>query len=100
MFKKIGDPFLEFELLVWIVDVSLGQKVVTDLNFSVFSTLSEAGFIPPLGPGSSIVTVQGLDTMQSAMGEIASRFIQPTDVPEGGDSARVPRDRSLRSAGG
>ena len=45
-------------------------------------------------------TVQGLDTMQSAMGEIASRFIQPTDVPEGGDSARVPRDRSLRSAGG
>lgn len=100
VFKKIGDPFLEFELLVWIVDVSLGQKVVTDLNFSVFSTLSEAGFIPPLGPGSSIVTVQGLDTMQSAMGEIASRFIQPTDVPEGGDSARVPRDRSLRSAGG
>lgn len=83
VFKKIGDPFLEFELLVWIVDVSLGQKVVTDLNFSVFSTLSEAGFIPPLGPGSSIVTVQGLDTMQSAMGEIASRFIQPTDVPEG-----------------
>ncbi|WP_043351455.1 hypothetical protein, partial [Methylobacterium sp. B1] len=62
--------------------------------------LSEAGFIPPLGPGSSIVTVHGLDTMQSAMGEIASRFIQPTDVPEGGDSARVPRDRSLRSAGG
>ncbi len=99
VFKKIGDPFLEFELLVWIVDVSLGQKVVTDLNFSVFATLSEAGFIPPLGPGSSIVTVQGLDTMQSAMGEIASRFIQPAALPEGGESARPPRDRGLRSAG-
>ena len=100
VFKKIGDPFLDFELLVWIVDVSLGQKVLTDLNFSVFATLSEASFIPPLGPGSSIVTVQGLDTMQSAMGEIASRFILPAAAPEGGDSARAQRDRGLRSAGG
>ena len=98
VFKKIGDPFLEFELLVWITDVSLGQKVLTDLNFSVFATLSEASFIPPLGPGSSIVTVQGLDTMQSAMGEIASRFILPAAAPEGGNSARAQRDRGLRSA--
>ncbi|MDP4021657.1 DUF3772 domain-containing protein [Methylobacterium sp. NEAU 140] len=95
VFKKIGDPFLEFELLVWISDVSLGQKVLTDLNFSVFDTLSGAGFIPPLGPGSSVVTVQGLDGMQQAMGEIASRFAQaPAD---GGESVR--RDRALRSAG-
>jgi small-conductance mechanosensitive channel len=100
VFKKIGDPFLEFELLVWIVDVSLGQKVVTDLNFSVFATLSGAGFIPPLGPGSSIVTVQGLDTMQSAMGEIASRFGITAPVSEGGEPGRAQRDRGLRSAGG
>ena len=84
-FKKIGDPFLEFELLVWIVDVSLGQKVVTDLNFSVFATLSEAGFIPPLGPGSSIVTVQGLDTMQSAMGEIASSAGRISQIAKAGE---------------
>ncbi|MDP4003877.1 DUF3772 domain-containing protein [Methylobacterium sp. NEAU K] len=98
VFKKIGDPFLEFELLVWIVDVSLGLKVQTDLNYAVFATLSQAGFIPPLGPGSSIVTVQGFDTMQAAMGEIASRFVRP--VPEPEEAGRGPRDRGLRSAGG
>jgi potassium efflux system protein len=100
VFKKIGDPFLEFELLVWIVDVSLGQKVVTDLNFAVFATLSGAGFIPPLGPGSSIVTVQGLDTMQSAMGEIASRFGIAAPAAEADEPGRAQRDRGLRSAGG
>ncbi|WP_267356560.1 DUF3772 domain-containing protein [Methylobacterium sp. GC_Met_3] len=100
VFKKIGDPFLEFELLVWITDVSLGQKVLTDLNFSVFASLCEAGFIPPLGPGSSIVTVQGLDSMQTAMGEIASRFGLAAPAAEAGEGSRAQRDRSLRSAGG
>ncbi|MCJ2055835.1 DUF3772 domain-containing protein [Methylobacterium sp. J-048] len=98
VFKKIGDPFLEFELLVWIVDVSLGQKVQTDLNYAVFAILSEAGFIPPLGPGASIVTVQGFEAMQAAMGEIASRFGQP--APEPAEPAQPQRDRGLRSAGG
>ena len=101
VFRKIGDPFLEFELLVWIVDVSLGMTVQTDLNFSVFAVLSEGGFIPPLGPGASIVTVHGLDGMQEAMGEIARRFARsvpaPSPAPEPEEAAR---QRSLRSAGG
>ncbi len=59
VFRKIGDTFLEFELLAWISDVSLGLKVQTDLNFAVFRTLTEQGLIPPMGPGSSIVTIQG-----------------------------------------
>jgi hypothetical protein len=33
--------------------------------------------IPALGPGSSVVTVQGLDSFQSAVGQIASAFTQP-----------------------
>ncbi len=95
VFRKIGDPFLEFELLAWISDVSLGLKVQTDLNFAVFKTLSGEGFIPPLGPGSSIVTVQGLDGMQSAIGEIAKTFVRPTqEVPE-----EVSRRDRVRSAG-
>lgn len=95
VFRKIGDPFLEFELLAWISDVSLGLKVQTDLNFAVFKTLTEAGLIPPLGPGSSIVTVQGLDGMQSAMGELARTFVRPTqDMPE---PEEVPRRDRIRS---
>lgn len=77
VFRKIGDPFLEFELIVMIVDVSLGLKVQNDLNLTVFQTLSQAGMIPALGPGSSVVTVQGLDSFQSAVGQIASAFTQP-----------------------
>jgi small-conductance mechanosensitive channel len=77
VFRKIGDPFLEFELIVMIVDVSLSLKVQNDLNLAVFQTLSQAGMIPALGPGSSVVTVQGLDTFQSAVGQIASVFTQP-----------------------
>ncbi|MET0259027.1 MAG: DUF3772 domain-containing protein, partial [Methylobacterium sp.] len=53
VFKKIGDPFLEFDLIALVTDVNLGQKVQSDLNFSVFKTLSEAGFIPAMGPASS-----------------------------------------------
>ncbi len=77
VFRKIGDPFLEFELIVMIIDVSLGLKVQNDLNLTVFQTLSQAGMIPALGPGSSVVTVQGLDSFQSAVGQIASAFTQP-----------------------
>ncbi len=95
VFRKIGDPLLEFELLVWISDVSLGTKVQTDLNFAVFKTLVDGGFIPPLGPGSSIVTIQGLDGMQSAMGEIAKTFVRPAQEPV---EDSTPRER-LRSAG-
>ncbi|GEP02157.1 DUF3772 domain-containing protein [Methylobacterium oxalidis] len=114
VFRKIGDPFLEFELIAMISDVSLGLKVQTDLNFAVFKTLSEAGYIPPLGPGSSIVTVQGLDGMQDALGEIASRFVRPTPEPETAAAVErapaapeepepvrsaTPRDLNRRSAG-
>jgi potassium-dependent mechanosensitive channel len=76
VFRKIGDANLDFELIVMIVDVSLSLKVTNDLNFAVFRTLSDAGFIPIAGPPSSFVTVQGLDGMQDAMSEIASRFGQ------------------------
>ncbi|WP_342164105.1 DUF3772 domain-containing protein [Methylobacterium sp. SD21] len=87
VFRKIGDTFLEFELLAWISDVSLGLKVQTDLNFAVFRTLTEQGLIPPMGPGSSIVTIQGLDGMQNAMGEIAKTFVRPTQETEKGTQA-------------
>ncbi|GJD81427.1 hypothetical protein NBEOAGPD_4675 [Methylobacterium gregans] len=76
VFRKIGDANLDFELIVMIVDVSLSLKVTNDLNFAVFRTLSDAGYIPIAGPPSSFVTVQGLDGMQNAMSEIASRFGQ------------------------
>ncbi|MFF8799874.1 MULTISPECIES: DUF3772 domain-containing protein [unclassified Methylobacterium] len=72
VFKKIGDPFLEFELIALVSDVNFGQKVQSDLNFSVFKTLADAEFIPPMGPASSFITVQGLEPVRDALGQIAS----------------------------
>ncbi|MEH3116998.1 MAG: DUF3772 domain-containing protein [Methylorubrum populi] len=72
VFKKIGDPFLEFELIALVVDVNLGQKVQSDLNFSVFKTLADSEFIPPMGPASSFITVQGLEPVRDALGQIAT----------------------------
>ena len=72
VFKKIGDPFLEFDLIAMINDVNASLRVQSDLNFSVFRTLSEAGLIPALGPASSFVTIQGLEPVRDALGQIAS----------------------------
>ena len=81
VFRKIGDPFLEFELIAMILDVAQQLKVQSDLNFAVFKTLSEEGLIPNLGPGASIVTVHGLEPMQEALGQIARGVLPPIQAP-------------------
>jgi small-conductance mechanosensitive channel len=93
VFRKIGDPFLEFELIAMITDVGSQLKVQSDLNFAVFKTLSEGGLIPNLGPGSSIVTVQGLDAMQDAMGQIARMTVPGALRPESPSEARPETER-------
>lgn len=85
VFKKIGDPFLEFDLVAMVTDVNFTQRVQSDLNFSVFKTLSAAGFIPEMGPASSVVTVQGLEPVRDALGQIAGAF--------GGGGKALDKDR-------
>ncbi|WP_410825755.1 mechanosensitive ion channel family protein, partial [Methylobacterium sp. sgz302003] len=96
VFRKIGDPFLEFELIAMILDVGQQLKVQSDLNFAVFKTLSEAGLIPNLGPGASIVTVQGLEPMQEALGQIA-RGVLPTSGAPGEPAPRPAGDERRRT---
>ena len=113
VFKKIGDPFLEFELIALVSDVNFGQKVQSDLNFSVFKTLADAEFIPPMGPASSFITVQGLEPVRDALGQIASAVgssatqviatpAKPAPGPatsdEQADESSVPREDSPRLA--
>ena len=107
VFKKIGDPFLDFDLIAMVTDVNHSLRVQSDLNFSVFKTLSEAEFIPAMGPASSFVTVQGLEPVRDALGRIASAVgAQPrpaddaTSTDDGpGGSAERRRDREAPSAG-
>ncbi|AWB22160.1 mechanosensitive ion channel family protein [Methylobacterium currus] len=94
VFRKIGDPFLEFELIAMISDVGSQAKVQSDLNFAVFKTLSDGGLIPNLGPGASIVTVQGLDAMQDAMGQIARMTNPAAFRPEARNEPEAERRRT------
>ncbi|ACA17470.1 MscS Mechanosensitive ion channel [Methylobacterium sp. 4-46] len=89
VFRKIGDPYLEFELIAMINDVGLQLKVQSDLNFAVFKTLSDEGLIPNLGPGSSIVTVQGLEPVRDALGQIAQGLV-PAIIPADEPAPRAP----------
>ncbi|MEH3146056.1 MAG: DUF3772 domain-containing protein [Methylobacterium frigidaeris] len=100
-FRKIGEPYLEFELIAMITDVASQLKVQSDLNFAVFRTLSEGGLIPNLGPGSSIVTVQGLEPVQDALGMIAKSVgTASAAVPgrTGGDEGRPAGEGAVTEA--
>ncbi len=96
VFRKIGDPFLDFELIAMITDVNLTLIVQSDLNFSVFKTLSEAGFVPEMGPASSIITVQGLEPVRDALGQIAMAVGK---VPGRESPASSDGDRDVRAEG-
>ncbi len=96
-FRKIGDPNLEFELIAIITDVSRQLQVTSDLNFAVFAALTGRGLIPPMGgTPQSIVTVQGLEAMQEAMGRLAAGagpLPTPAGTPiSGTDHAAAARD--------
>jgi small-conductance mechanosensitive channel len=69
-FKKIGDTWLEFDLVAFVADVEFQTRVQTELNFAVFKRLTDEGFIPPLGAPS--MTVQGLGSVEAALEHIAS----------------------------
>ena len=61
-----------------------------------FKILSDEGLIPTLGPGASIVTVQGLDAMQDAMGQIARMTNPAAFRPETRSEARVEPEAERR----
>lgn len=70
VFKKIGDTWLEFELICFVGDVNLQQSVQSDLNFAIFQSLNDESVMPPLGPPS--LQVQGLGSVETALEHIAS----------------------------
>jgi small-conductance mechanosensitive channel len=69
-FKKIGDTWLEFDLIAFVADVDNQSRVHSELNFAVFKRLTEEDFIPPMGPPS--LNVGGLASVEAALEHIAS----------------------------
>ena len=79
-FKKIGDTWLEFELVAFVSDVNLQQSVQSDLNFSLFRCLNEEKIMPPLGPG--VMSVQGLGPVQDGLDHIAEAIAKAPRTPQ------------------
>ncbi len=117
VFKKIGDTWLEFDLISYVDDVAKQLRVQSDLNFAVFKALVDQGIMPPLGPGA--MNVGGLEPVQSALQSIADAIgarqqtpVAAPDVPppaagagdvsppaaaEGVAPARLPPRRTARA---
>ncbi|HEX8168100.1 MAG TPA: DUF3772 domain-containing protein [Beijerinckiaceae bacterium] len=69
VFRKIGDTWLEFELIAYVTDVNVQQSVQSEINFALFRCLNEEKIMPPLGPG--VMSVQGLEPVRDALDHIA-----------------------------
>jgi small-conductance mechanosensitive channel len=80
VFKKIGDTWLEFELVCYVSDVNVQQSVQSDLNFTVFKALSDESIMPPLS--APTLSVQGLTPVETALEHIAEAIAQtPREKP-------------------
>jgi small-conductance mechanosensitive channel len=84
-FKRIGDTYLDFELVCFVPDVDFQARVQSELNFSVFNRLSAENIIPPLAP--TALEVRGLGPMESALDHIAEAIAERAEPKP----ARGPR---------
>jgi small-conductance mechanosensitive channel len=69
LFKKIGDTWLEFDLVAYVEDVTQQVRVQSELTFAVFKALVDEKLLPPLGPGT--FSIEGLAQIQAALQHIA-----------------------------
>ena len=67
-FRKIGDAWLELELVCFVADVDFQGRVQSELNFAVFQRLTAEEIFPPAAPASLDVR---LGPVGSALEQIA-----------------------------
>jgi potassium-dependent mechanosensitive channel len=94
VFKKIGDTWLEFELIAYVADVNVLETVRSELNFAIFRCLTDASIMPPLGPPA--LDVKGLTPVETALEHIAEAIASNArdparDVPEEPSPQRRPK---------
>ena len=97
MFKRIGDSSLEFDLVGFVADVNTQARVASDLNFSVFRALVDAGIVPMPGPATPLGIV-GLDDVGGALQHIADAIA--AQAGSGAPDRDVPsRPRAVEARG-
>jgi potassium-dependent mechanosensitive channel len=97
-FRRIGDPYLEFELVCFVGEVEHQLRTLSDLNHAVHRALSAEGLIPPYAP--TVYTVQGLAPVESALQQIAEAIAEggPRPHAAAGREAAGPTAEAPRAA--
>lgn len=96
-FRLIGDTFLEFDLIAFVIDVERQTRVLSDLNFAVFRRLNEEGVIPPMGPPS--LSVLGLGNVETALEHIAGAIGEAGEAKGPGHERGKTPDQGRDDAG-
>ena len=74
MFRKIGDTWLDLDLVCFVDDVTKQPRVSSDLHFAIFDVLVREKILPPPGPGS--MNIGGLEGAGAALERIADAMAQ------------------------
>jgi potassium efflux system protein len=89
LFKKIGDTWLEFDLVAYVEDVTTQGRVQSDLTFSVFKALVDEKLMPPLG-GPAAFSIEGLSQVQAALQQIADAIAR-REAEQDGSASTAPQ---------
>ncbi len=99
LFKKIGENTLDFDLICFVDEIEVSARVSSDLMFTIYRALREAGIGHPVPESSAIM--QGIDRVEQALEHIAEAVGDkpapvPVPVPRSEQAIKVPRARAPR----
>ena len=90
-FKKIGETWLDFDLICYVSDIGTKARVESELNFAILKSLSSEGIMPELGPDTH--NLGGLEPLQEALRQIADALGKRDEKPrdEAASDGKPPR---------
>jgi small-conductance mechanosensitive channel len=99
LFKKIGENTLDFDLICFVDEIEVSARVSSDLMFTIYRALREAGIGHPVPESSAIM--QGIDRVEQALEHIAEAVEDkpapvPVPVPRPDQAIKVPQARAPR----
>jgi small-conductance mechanosensitive channel len=86
LFKKIGETFLDFDLICFVADIGIKARVESEINFSILGALSSEGIFPAMGPDTH--NVAGLEPLQEALKMIAGAIAERESKGEARSDSR------------
>ncbi len=91
LFKKIGESTLDFELVCFVEEIETASRVASDLHFSIFRALRDAGIIPM--PSPTTIQLKGLETVTESISALSGKRLPCNSTA---DSQATPASRSTK----